>query len=64
MKESAEKVKKALEEAEKAQNIANSAIQRATADIHNTNTLLSVVSTKTCCLWSGGCVLPGSTGSR
>lgn len=50
MKESAEKVKKALEEAEKAQNIANSAIQRATADIHNTNTLLSVVSTETCCL--------------
>lgn len=45
MKDSAEKVKQALEEAQRAQSAASSAIQQATADIQNTNRLLSSVST-------------------
>lgn len=44
MKDSAEKVKQALKEAERAQTAASSAIQQATADIQNTNNLLSSVS--------------------
>lgn len=45
MKESAEKVKQALKEAQRAQTAASSAIQQATTDIRNTNNLLSSVST-------------------
>ncbi|XP_070762831.1 laminin subunit beta-1a [Enoplosus armatus] len=43
VKGSAEKVKQALKEAQRAQTAASSAIQQAAADIHNTNTLLSSV---------------------
>lgn len=45
MKDSAEKVKEALQEAQKAQTSASSAIQQASADIQSTNNLLSSVST-------------------
>lgn len=45
MKDSAEKVKRALKEAQRAQTAASSAIQQAAADIQNTNKLLSSVST-------------------
>lgn len=45
MKDSAEKVKEALQEARKAQTAASSAIQQASADIQSTNSLLSSVST-------------------
>lgn len=45
MKESAEKVKEALKEAQRAQTAASSAIRQAAADIQNTNDLLSSVST-------------------
>lgn len=44
MKESAEKVKEALKEAQRAQTSASNAIQQAAADIKTTNTLLSSVS--------------------
>lgn len=44
VKDSAEKVKQALKEAQRAQTAASSAIQQATADIQNTNNLLSSVS--------------------
>lgn len=44
MRDSAEKVKLALQEAQRAQTAASSAIQQATADIQNTNNLLSSVS--------------------
>lgn len=44
MKDSAEKVKQALKEAQRAQTAASSAIQQATTDIQNTNNLLSSVS--------------------
>lgn len=47
MKDSAEKVKEALQEARKAQTAASSAIQQASADIQSTNNLLSSVSTNT-----------------
>lgn len=45
VKDSAEKVKQALKEAQRAQTAASSAIQQATTDIQNTNNLLSSVST-------------------
>ena len=44
VKDSAEKMKKALEEARRAQTAASSAIQQAAGDIQNTNNLLSTVS--------------------
>lgn len=44
VKDSAVKVKLALEEAERAQSAASSAIQQAGADIQTTNQLLSTVS--------------------
>lgn len=44
MKDSAEKVKQALEEAQRAQTAASSAILQASADIQSTNKLLSSVS--------------------
>ncbi|XP_033491281.2 laminin subunit beta-1a [Epinephelus lanceolatus] len=47
VKDSAEKVKQALEEAKRAQTAASSAIQQATADIRNTNNLLSSVTSET-----------------
>lgn len=47
MKDSAEKVKRALEEAQRAQTAVTTAIQQASADIQNTNDLLSSVSTVT-----------------
>lgn len=43
VKDSAEKVKQALDEAQKAQTTAASAIQQATADIRTANRLLSTV---------------------
>lgn len=48
MKDSAEKVKQALKEAQKAQTAASSAIRQATADIKSTTTLLSSVSPQHC----------------
>lgn len=45
MKDSAEKVKQALKEVQRAQTAASSAIQQASTDIQNTNKLLSSVST-------------------
>jgi len=45
VKDSAEKVKQALEEARRAQTVASSVILQAAADIRNTNDLLSDVST-------------------
>lgn len=45
MKDSAEEVKEALQEARKAQTAASSAIRQASADIQSTNNLLSSVST-------------------
>lgn len=45
VKDSAEKVKQALKEAQRAQTAASSAIQQATTDIQNTNNLLTSVST-------------------
>lgn len=45
MKDSAEKVKEALQEARKAQTAATSAIQQASADMNSTYSLLSSVST-------------------
>ncbi|KAM4573547.1 laminin subunit beta-1a [Odontesthes bonariensis] len=47
VKDSAEKVKKALEEAQRAQTAASSAILQATADIQNTNDLLSSMESET-----------------
>ncbi|XP_042267238.1 laminin subunit beta-1a [Thunnus maccoyii] len=47
VKDSAEKVKQALQEAQRAQTAASSAIQQATADIRNTNNLLSSVKSET-----------------
>lgn len=44
MKDSAEKVKEALQAARKAQTTASSAIQQASADIQSTASLLSSVS--------------------
>lgn len=44
MRDSAEKVKKALEEAERAQIAASNAIQQAATDIQTSSTLLSSVS--------------------
>lgn len=45
VRDSAQKVKQALKEAQRAQTAASSAIQQAAADIQNTNNLLSSVST-------------------
>lgn len=51
VRDSVEKVKQALEEAQRAKTAASSAIQQATANIHNTSHLLSSVSlTVTSCL--------------
>lgn len=47
MKDSAEKVRQALKEAQRAQTAASSAIQQASADIQNTNNLLSSVGART-----------------
>lgn len=47
MKDSAEKVRQALKEAQRAQTAASSAIQQASADIQNTNNLLSSVGSRT-----------------
>ncbi|XP_070687633.1 laminin subunit beta-1a [Pempheris klunzingeri] len=47
VKDSAEKVKQALKEAQRAQTAASNAIQQATADIQNTNKLLSTVESET-----------------
>lgn len=47
VKDSAETVQQALEEAKRAQTAANSAIQQAATDIHNTNKLLSSVESET-----------------
>uniref|UniRef100_A0A8C3ATR1 Laminin subunit beta 1 n=1 Tax=Cyclopterus lumpus TaxID=8103 RepID=A0A8C3ATR1_CYCLU len=47
VKDSAVKVKRALEEAERAQTAANSAIQQAAADIQTTNQLVSTVQLET-----------------
>ncbi|KAM7397365.1 hypothetical protein PAMP_020343 [Pampus punctatissimus] len=47
VKDSADKVKRALQEAQRAQTAASSAIQQATADIQNTNNLLSSVESET-----------------